>query len=194
MTVAPAISHRLAGVLLPPSSVLSLKADSNASDQGALGGIPTMPILIDGHNLIGRSPALSLQDSDDEMRLVRMLMSYQARTGRAITVVFDPGGAHSLAQTRTHGRITVVFATHGGSADAVITRRVQRSRNASEWLVVTSDRELADTVVRLGARVRSVEAFAEELAGPRGASPEWKDTPPPPEEVEAWLAEFEERG
>jgi predicted RNA-binding protein with PIN domain len=152
-----------------------------------------MPILIDGHNLIGRLPSLSLEDPDDEMQLVGMLMSYQARTGKAITVVFDPGGAHSLAQTRTRGRVKTVFAPHGGSADRIIEHRVQQSRNASEWLVVTSDRELADSVARQGARVHSAEAFAAELGAPRDVSPGLREAPPSPDEVEAWLAEFEGR-
>lgn len=152
-----------------------------------------MPILIDGHNLIGRLPSLSLEDPDDEMKLVGMLMSYQARTGKAITVVFDPGGAHSLAQTHTRGRVKIIFTHHGGSADRLIERRVQQSRNASEWLVVTSDRELADSVERQGARVRTAESFATELGAPLDVSPEWKDAPPSPDQVEAWLAEFEGR-
>jgi predicted RNA-binding protein with PIN domain len=152
-----------------------------------------MPILIDGHNLIGRLPSLSLEDPDDEMRLVGMLMSYQARTGKAVTVVFDPGGVHSLAQTRTRGRLKVVFARHGSNADRIIERRVRQSRNASEWLVVTSDRELADSVARQGARVRSAEAFAADLGAPRDGSPGLREAPPSPDEVEAWLAEFEGR-
>ncbi len=152
-----------------------------------------MPILIDGHNLIGHLPSLSLDDPDDEMQLVGMLMSYQARTGKAVTVVFDPGGAHSLAQTRARGRVKVAFAPHGGSADRIIERRVQQSRNADEWLVVTSDRELADFVAQHGARVQSAEAFAAELGTPYDVPPDWKEAPPSPDEVEAWLAEFEAR-
>jgi hypothetical protein len=73
----------------------------------------------------------------------------------------------------------------------LIERRIQQSRNASEWLVVTSDRELADSVAREGARVRSAESFAAELGAPSEVSPEWKDAPPSPDQVKAWLAEFE---
>ncbi len=36
-----------------------------------------MPILIDGHNLIGRMPALSLADPDDERQLLALLLSYR---------------------------------------------------------------------------------------------------------------------
>lgn len=152
-----------------------------------------MPILIDGHNLIGRLSQLSLQDPDDEEKLVRLLRSYRARTGKAITVVFDPGGTFALSQKRRRGGIETVFAPHGSSADAVIAKRVRRSRNPRDWLVVTSDRDLAETVARQGARVRSAEDFAQELGALRDSTPDWKDVPLSDEEVEKWLSLFEER-
>jgi hypothetical protein len=160
-----------------------------------------VPFLIDGHNLIGQLPTLSLQDPDDEEKLVQMLVSHRARTGRRITVVFDPGGAYALAETRRQGGIEVVFAPHGSNADAIIAQRVKRSRDPRGLLVVTSDRGLAETVTRLGARVRPAEAFAVELGQTSRTAqektqdtlPSEKDSPPTSEEVEAWLALFEER-
>ena len=154
--------------------------------------------MIDGHNLIGRLPTISLQDPDDEDQLVRMLVSYRARTRRRITVVFDPGGAFALSEVRRQGGIEVVFAPHGSSADTVIAQRVRRSRNPQSWLVVTSDRQLAQTVTRLGARVRSADAFVSDLtpaseAAQGDALPPEKDTPPTPEEVDVWLALFEDQ-
>jgi predicted RNA-binding protein with PIN domain len=152
-----------------------------------------MPILIDGHNLIGQLPMLSLEDPDDEQELISLLVSYRARTGKAIAVVFDPGGAFALARARRHGGIEVVFAPHGGSADGVIARRVGRSRNPQEWLVVTSDRKLTESVTRQGARVLRAEDFASELELPVEVEPDRRELPPPPDEVEAWLALFEDR-
>jgi predicted RNA-binding protein with PIN domain len=150
-----------------------------------------MPLLIDGHNLIGQLPTLSLQDPHDEEELVRLLSSYRARTRKSITVVFDPGATFSLAQVRKVGGIEVVFAPHNSSADAVIARRVAASRNPRGWLVVTSDQGLAQKVTRQGARVESAESFALQLSqGPESGS-ESKDTPLSPEEVEAWLSLFE---
>lgn len=155
-----------------------------------------MPILIDGHNLIGRLPSISLEDPDDEEQLVRMLVSHRARTGQRITVVFDPGGAYALSEARRQGGIEVVFAPHGSSADAVIARRIHRSRNPQGWLVVTSDQRLAETVAGFGARVRSSDAFGQDLApalgvGQEDTLPLEKDKPLTPEEVDAWLDLFE---
>ena len=52
-----------------------------------------------------------------------------------------------------------------------------------------SDRELADSVARLGARVQSAEAFAAQLE-PAEAEPSRREQPPTPAEVEQWLAIF----
>jgi predicted RNA-binding protein with PIN domain len=152
-----------------------------------------VPILIDGHNLIGKIPSISLQDPDDEEQLVRSLIAYRARTGRRITVVFDPGGAFALPESRRYGGVEVVYPPQGSDADAVIARRVRRSRDRQSWLVVTSDQDLGRTVTALGARFLSAEAFAADLGPPPADATGWKDTPPAPEEVEAWLALFQDR-
>jgi predicted RNA-binding protein with PIN domain len=152
-----------------------------------------MPILIDGHNLIGRMPTLSLADPDDERQLVALLLSYRTRTRKPVTVVFDPGGAFALSETRRHGGIEVVFAPHGSSADQVIVRRVRRSRNPAGITVVTSDRELAGEAHNYGARVKSAEVFAAELSALLVGGSEGHDSPLSAAELEAWLALFEGR-
>ncbi len=152
-----------------------------------------MPILIDGHNLIGRMSWPSLRDPDDEEQLTRLLQSFQARTGKKVTVVFDPGGAIALSEVRREGGVTVVFASQGSSADRIILQRVRKSQNPRGWLVVTSDGELARQVERLGARVQPADSFARTLMELRSPSSAPDDRPLSPEEVEAWLAIFQDR-
>jgi predicted RNA-binding protein with PIN domain len=131
-----------------------------------------------------------LQDPDDEEQLVRALISWRARSGKKVTVVFDPGESFSLSERRRTGGVEVVFAPHGSSADAVIARRVRRSRDPQGWLVVTSDQGLAATVESLGARVQSAGSFAAQLGPSEPGEPDWKGNPPSPDEVESWLALF----
>jgi predicted RNA-binding protein with PIN domain len=76
----------------------------------------------------------------------------------------------------------------------VIVRRVQRSRNPGGLLVVTSDQELARTVVQHGARVRSADAFATELGALNDGMPDRTEAHLSPDEVDSWLALFEGRG
>jgi hypothetical protein len=152
-----------------------------------------VPTLIDGHNLIGQCPGLSLHDPDDEEKLVRLLVSYAARAGKRITVVFDPGELATLSQTRRLGGVEAVFARYGSSADDLIVRRVQRSRHRGEWLVVTSDQKLTERVTRLGARTRDAQSFAAEACAPAAIESEQKQTPPSAGEVETWMALFQGR-
>ena len=150
-----------------------------------------MALLIDGHNLIGRMPSLSLRDPHDEARLIALLKSYRARTGKAVTVVFDPGGAYAPAGRRQEGGVEVIFARQGRSADDLILRRVRESRDRRKWLVITSDRRLADSVGRLGARVQPAEDFAAHLQPtPDEDETAWKDVVLSPAEIEDWLALF----
>jgi hypothetical protein len=148
-----------------------------------------VPILIDGHNLIGRLPGISLADADDEEALVKLLQAFRARTGKAVTVVFDPGISSTLSESRKIGGVQVISARYGSSADAIILRRVAQARDRQGLTVVTSDRELAAGVERLGARVQAAEAFAAQLQPPE-AEPSRKEQPPSPAEVEGWLALF----
>ena len=152
-----------------------------------------MPILIDGHNLIGRMPALSLADPEDERQLLELLLSYRSRTRKAVTVVFDPGGGYALPGTRRQGGVEVVFAPHGSSADQVIVRRVRHSRDPAGITVVTSDRELASEARNYGAKVKSAEAFAAEMSALAKGGSEGHDTRLSAAELEVWLALFQSR-
>lgn len=152
-----------------------------------------MPILIDGHNLIGHMSTLSLDDPDDEVQLVRLLASYRARTGRKVTVVFDSGGGLALRQSSRVSGIEVVFAPASSTADNLISGRVRKSRNPRGWLVVTSDHELAESVAGYGARVRSAREFAGELEGQPGEEIARKEVPLSPDEVDSWLSLFTDR-
>jgi uncharacterized protein len=155
-----------------------------------------MPMLIDGHNLIGRLPQISLEDPDDEEKLVQLLVAYRARTGKrgtGIVVVFDPGAGAALAGRVQRPGVEVVFAPHGSTADAVIAQRVRRSRDRAQWQVVSSDQRLLRTVSELGARVQTAEAFATHLGSAASPLPDWKDTPPSAEEIDAWLDLFSNR-
>lgn len=150
-----------------------------------------MPVLIDGHNLIGRLPDISLADRDDEVRLVSRLQAYAGRTGKRVTVVFDRGLPGGRSQALSGGRVEVVFAPTGRNADRVLMERIRGSRNPRGLVVVTSDREVAAVGERRGARVVGSDAFAGELEGPPAAPGGVKgDVHLSAEEVAAWMELF----
>lgn len=154
-----------------------------------------MPLLIDGHNLIGRLPDLDLDDPDDEAKLVARLRTYSARTGKKLTVVFDHGLPGGQSHELSGGGVNVVFASPGHTADGILRERIRRSRNPRGMTVVTSDRQVIATAQTRGTRVMRAEKFAARLnASPTShteVEPE-KNIQLSSEEVEEWLAMFGE--
>ncbi|MCS6846826.1 MAG: NYN domain-containing protein [Anaerolineae bacterium] len=126
-----------------------------------------MPLLIDGHNLIGHSPDLSLSDPNDEDKLIARLKAYIARTGKQITVVFDPGpdsNPASFDYSRfREGRLEVIYAQAWRKADDVIREIVGDVKDRRGLIVVTSDGALANFTRQCGVRVRSSAEFEREL-------------------------------
>ena len=114
-------------------------------------------LLIDGHNLIGKLPNISLGDPDDEARLMRVLENYHAtRPYEPILVVFDPArhGSGGFSDLRGQTQfVRAVFARRNENADDVIARIVQSAKNPRSIVVVTSDNAVQRAVRRHGAVV-----------------------------------------
>ncbi len=150
-----------------------------------------MPVLIDGHNLIGRLPGVRLDDPDDEAKLVSRLQAYAARTGKRVTVVFDrgmPGGHSALSSSR----VEVVFAPTGQNADGILRERIARSRNPRGLIVVTSDHEVIKAAEKHGARVVRSGDFVARLQNTRIRKRGVKQRGGlSEEEVEAWMELFD---
>ena len=155
-----------------------------------------MPYLIDGHNLIGQMPDISLDDPDDEAKLVQKLSGFAARTKKRCLVIFDQGlpGGRSRMST---GQIEVVFANTRSNADRVIMERIQRAKDPGQWVVVSND-----NAVLLVARQRKMKTLksAEFVAllepEPKAQSEEEErptDVQLSPNEVEEWLKLFEDK-
>jgi predicted RNA-binding protein with PIN domain len=151
-----------------------------------------MPLLIDGHNLIGRLPDLHLDDPDDEVKLVARLRAYCARTGKRVAVVFDRGLPGGRSRELSGGGVEVVFASAGHTADGILRERIRRARDPRGLTVVTSDRQIIAAVQARGARVMRSEEFAPQLSMPHtvDGGGKGKDVHLSAEEVEEWLEVF----
>jgi predicted RNA-binding protein with PIN domain len=153
-----------------------------------------MPLLIDGHNLIGRMSDLSLEDLDDESDLARRVRRYCLRHNRRATIVFDAGLVGGRSHDLSTARVEVVFASAGRTADGIIRERVQRARDPRSLLVVTSDRAVQEAASKRGARVVPAEEFAAQLSTELSDKGAEQDKPTPPGSIEEWLDLFEEEG
>lgn len=152
-----------------------------------------MPYLIDGHNLIGQLPDISLNDPFDEAQLVQKLSGFVARAKQKCVVIFDhglPGGASRMGNKS----VKVIFASSPSNADQLIMKRIRNERSPAAWTVVSSDNEVLNMARRHKMRAVRASDFIQLLRRP---------TPPPqpdvseaadvqlsPSEIEQWLAEF----
>jgi hypothetical protein len=154
-----------------------------------------MNLLVDGHNLIGQLPGISLADADDEAQLVMLLRRYATRKrGRQVVVVFD-GGVYGHPQQLDGYGVTCHFAKSPQDADAQLLRRLRALHRPAGWALVSSDRQVARAAEERGVRVIGARQFAAQLLGPAAPSapiPEKADVRLSEAEIAEWLRLFGE--
>lgn len=137
-------------------------------------------LIIDGYNLIG----IHHKDLRKQREiLIDSLIAYGKKKGYNITVVFDGWrtGQGQENQTVTGG-IRVIYSRIGDKADAVIKRIISSERR--EWIVVTSDRDIASHAWASGSVPVSADDFLNAL--------ERKDKPYSDEEAKEEEEEYSE--
>lgn len=151
-----------------------------------------MPYIIDGHNLIAALPDIELHDAEDERALVEKLQKLEQRERRPIYVYFDRGQIGGRNDYRI-GRIHVRFCIPPRTADDAIRDHLRSiGKQGPNWVVVSSDREVAAAAERIGARSVTSGAFVDQLRmHEHDESPPGKpEKPLSKDEIEAWEALF----
>ncbi len=98
--------------------------------------------LIDGHNLIGTNMlGFSLDDPDDEMKLVELLRRFAAGNRTRVTVCFD-GGLPGGISRASNAVVKVIFASDPTIADKLILRELRATKDTTRWTVVSNDAEV----------------------------------------------------
>jgi hypothetical protein len=121
---------------------------------------PTMPFLIDGHNLIPKIRGLSLDNLDDEQQLIELLQDY-CRLQRKQAIVFFDKAAPGGTQARNYGNLTARFVRQDSTADQAIRRKLAHlGREARNWTVVSSDFAVQSEARAAQAHVMPSEEFA----------------------------------
>ncbi len=122
-------------------------------------------LIIDGYNLIRQTPVWQELDAQDlqwgRQALLERLAAYRRMKKHPITVVFDGRGGEILDQRDHYQGILILFSRQGETADEVIKRLVARERERG--LVVSSDREIINHALRVGAAVMTAAEFTSRL-------------------------------
>jgi predicted RNA-binding protein with PIN domain len=148
-----------------------------------------MPYLIDGHNLIGRFPGLSLADPEDERKLLEALEVFARFSRRKAVVFFDRGQSGSKPQFLAGRMITAHFVPPPRPADDAILEFLRGRKDAQHYTVVSSDSEVRNRARRAGAKVVSSEEFARRMLAllQRGEKEKPSEEP---KDIEEWLRLF----
>jgi len=103
----------------------------------------TVPLLIDGHNLIGSGALadISLDDEDDEAKLVARLRVWRSKAKDQMTVVFDHGITGGKSIALSGAGVNVIFARNPQDADELIRKRL-RNHSSKGLILVSNDAEL----------------------------------------------------
>jgi uncharacterized protein len=150
-------------------------------------------IIVDGYNLIHRSPLLR-PGSDRTLREAREklvnLLSWAVGAGDArFLVVFD--GAEGFGSEGREGRVEVRFSRPPKKADDVIRELVEEWMEKVERLtVVTSDLEVARHARAMGADVSLADLFLAGAVGPVATEQPEKPLTLSKKELEEWAEIF----
>jgi predicted RNA-binding protein with PIN domain len=152
-----------------------------------------VPLLIDGHNVIGAGvfPDIRLSDEHDEVLLIARLKVWKSRYKGKITVIFDRGIPGGKDKKLGGAGVEVIFAASPQQADDLIRRRIRGK--APNLVVVTNDEAL-----RREARIHQVETWSALELVERLSAPQLQEDEPGTEariemsatEVESWLNLF----
>src|SRR5262245_49981831 len=130
-------------------------------------------IIVDGYNLILRSPRLkpgpgrTLREARD--KLVNLLAWMMGGNDARFAVVF--AGAELGGRDEPSGRVQVVYSRPPEKADDVIRRLVEKRVGGEEHLtVVTADIEVARHARAMGADVSLADLFLASAVGGAGSA------------------------
>ncbi len=155
-----------------------------------------MQYWIDGHNLIGKTPGLTLEDEHDEAKLVRLIKQWAGRDRRRhVTLFFDTGLVGGEEKRWSGGRVTVIFASTGRTADSLLISRIRQidRKAGAEYTVITSDQAIIKAAQKQKLKHIYSEVFAammEVEANPAPPPPVTDDPTVTDTEISEWLELF----
>jgi predicted RNA-binding protein with PIN domain len=121
-----------------------------------------MPTIIDGNNLIGSSPDISLDDPNARKKILHLVRKYQETTNSNLIIVFDGGPEPTLQTENSRVKVSVVFPGLGSSADDEIKKILDGYSDFKSVILVSSDRDLKSFAKNRGAKaINSIEFYFE---------------------------------
>ncbi|MEV0384424.1 NYN domain-containing protein [Nonomuraea sp. NPDC050643] len=143
-----AITGERPGVRQVPARAL---ADDDPQLLDQLLALPQVHLIIDGYN-VTKTGYGTMTLADQRNRLMTGLGGLVAQTRIEVTVVFDGAELNAPVQVVAPRGVRVLFSAPGEIADDLIRQLVRAEPPGRAMAVVSSDREVAESVRRMGAR------------------------------------------
>ncbi|MEV0229079.1 NYN domain-containing protein [Nonomuraea sp. NPDC050786] len=143
-----AVTGERPGVRGVPARAL---ADDDPQLLDQLLALPQVHLIIDGYN-VTKTGYGTLTLADQRNRLMTGLGGLVAQTRVEVTVVFDGAELNAPVQVVAPRGVRVLFSDPGEIADDLIRQLVRAEPPGRAIAVVSSDREVAESVRRMGAR------------------------------------------
>jgi predicted RNA-binding protein with PIN domain len=111
--------------------------------------------IIDGFNLGFKIPSIAkwIQSGHTD-HVIQLIKSYLfnglVRKANQIIIVFD-GKKENVSGNSKQGKMQVIFSKKPNTADDIIRKHIRSVKNASQWIVVSSDSEIRYTAKDMGA-------------------------------------------
>lgn len=156
-----------------------------------------MPYIIDGNNLIGASPEMSLEDSEAKEKLTEILNKYQMTRNNNIILIFDGPSETSGSKKELNNKFTVIYCPEAKSASEKIKSQLTNYNNFKDVVLITSDKELKKFGKNKGAKVINAIEFYYELKrfnrinGKKEESQKRIDAELSDNEVDQWMKIFD---
>jgi len=142
----------------PSAGRTSNENGPSRSPKGVADPIPhrllTMPVIIDGNNLLHSLPT----DQRDRSGVRRRALDVVRHEGTRLTVVFDGPPPPGSPDVEHLGRVVVRYSGSSSADDVIVGLLASRGR-AVDWVVVSDDRVLRKRVRERGARVRTLREW-----------------------------------
>jgi len=158
-----------------------------------------MPYIIDGNNLVGCFPDITLDDPEARSRLLFVIRKFQENKKNNIIIVFDGESDEGMRNQMTSSKFTIVYPEIGNSADDEIKEILSGFNYFKDVVVVTSDRELKTFARKKGAKtINSIEFYFElkrfsHIYGKKEENQKRIDAELDETEVDQWMKIFNER-
>ncbi|MFC5832487.1 NYN domain-containing protein [Nonomuraea insulae] len=143
-----AVTGERPGVRGVPARAL---ADDDPQLLDQLLALPQVHLIIDGYNVTKTGYGTHTL-ADQRTRLMTGLGGLVAQTRVEVTVVFDGAELNAPVQVVAPRGVRVLFSAPGEIADDLIRQLVRAEPPGRAIAVVSSDREVAESVRRMGAR------------------------------------------